>query len=43
MKLREETIKLVAAAKSNDLDQLKAAFGAVGQTCKACHDNFRKD
>ena len=43
VKLREETTKLVAAAKSNNLDQLKAAVGAVGQTCKACHDNYRKD
>lgn len=42
-KLQEETQKLVAAAKSNNLDQLKAAFGAVGQTCKACHDNYRKE
>lgn len=42
-KLQEETHKLVAAAKSNSLDQLKAAFGAVGQTCKSCHDNYRKE
>lgn len=43
VKLREETNKLVAAAKSGNLDQIKAAVGAVGQSCKACHDNFRKD
>ena len=43
VKLREETNKLVAAAKSGDLDQIKAAVGSVGQTCKACHDNFRKE
>lgn len=33
--------KLVAAAKTGDLAQLKAAFGPAAQTCKACHDAFR--
>lgn len=33
--------KLQAAAKSNNLDQLKAAFGTAGGTCKNCHDNYR--
>jgi len=42
-KMQEEVQKLVAAAKSNNLEQLKAAFGAVGQTCKSCHDNYRKE
>lgn len=32
----------VPAAKSGDLDQLKAAIGAAGQSCKACHDDFRR-
>ena len=36
-----ETAKLVAAAKTGDLAQLKAAFGPAAQTCKACHDSFR--
>ncbi|MCY7314411.1 MAG: cytochrome c [Rubrivivax sp.] len=40
-KLQDETIKLVAAAKSNNLDQLKAAFGNTAASCKACHDNYR--
>jgi cytochrome c556 len=40
-KMQEEVAKLVAAAKTNNLDNLKTAFGAVGQACKACHDNFR--
>jgi cytochrome c556 len=33
--------KLAVAAKANNLDQLKAAFGAAAGTCKACHDDFR--
>ncbi|MBP7545535.1 MAG: cytochrome c [Acidovorax sp.] len=37
-----EMPKLVAAAKTGNLDNLKAAFGDAAQTCKACHDNFRK-
>jgi cytochrome c556 len=40
-KLQEETNKLATAAKTNSLDNLKAAFDAVGKTCKACHDDYR--
>lgn len=40
-KLQDATAKLVAAARTNNLDNLKTAFGATGQTCKGCHDNFR--
>ena len=40
-KLVGETEKLLAAAKTNNLDNLKAAFGSAAGTCKACHDNFR--
>ena len=42
-KMTEELNKLNAAAKTGDLAQLKTAFGAAAQTCKSCHDNFRKD
>ncbi|WP_280153672.1 cytochrome c [Piscinibacter sp. XHJ-5] len=42
-KMLDEMAKLNAAAKSGNLDTVKAAFGPVGQSCKACHDNFRKD
>lgn len=42
-KMVEELAKLNAAAKSGNLDQLKAAFGEAGKTCKACHDSFRKE
>lgn len=35
------TAKLVEASKSNDAKALQAAFGGVGQSCKACHDVYR--
>ncbi|MBC2666859.1 cytochrome c [Novosphingobium flavum] len=31
-----------AAANTGDLAKMQAAAGAVGQTCKGCHDTFRK-
>lgn len=40
-KLTAETAKLNAAAKTGNADSLKAAFGGVAGTCKACHDDFR--
>lgn len=40
-KLQAETVKLVAAAKTGNLDNLKTAFGATAGTCKACHDAYR--
>lgn len=40
-KMQADVAKLSAAAKSGDLNQIKTAFGAAGQTCKSCHDNFR--
>jgi cytochrome c556 len=40
-KMQDEVAKLNTAAKANNLDQLKAAFGAAAGTCKDCHDNFR--
>lgn len=42
-KNQAEIAKLVAAAKTGNLDNLKAAFSSAAPTCKACHDNFRKD
>lgn len=32
---------IAAAAKSGDMNKLKAAFGAAGGACKACHDDYR--
>jgi len=42
-KMQAELTKLSAAAKTGNLDAVKTAFGAAGQTCKACHDAYRKD
>ncbi|MCX2860441.1 cytochrome c [Paucibacter sp. PLA-PC-4] len=42
-KMQDEVIKLAAAAKANNLDQLKAAFGSAAGSCKSCHDNFRNN
>ena len=33
--------KLTAAARTQDLDQIKAAYGAAANTCKECHDAYR--
>lgn len=42
-KLVGETGKLLAAAKTNSLDNLKTAFSSTASTCKGCHDVYRKD
>lgn len=42
-KSQEAVDKLSAAVKTGNLDNIKAAVGPVGQTCKACHDTYRKD
>jgi cytochrome c556 len=42
-KMQDELVKLQAATKTGNLDQIKAAFGPVGQACKACHDEFKAD
>jgi cytochrome c556 len=34
--------KLIPAARSGSVDQLKAAFGPTGKTCKGCHDSFKE-
>jgi cytochrome c556 len=40
-KMLDATSKLPAAA--GDPAMLKTAFGATGATCKACHDDFRRE
>lgn len=40
-KMQDEVSKLAAAARTNSLDNVKAAFGNAANSCKACHDNFR--
>lgn len=42
-RMQAELTKLAAATKTGNLDAVKTAFGAAGQTCKACHDAYRKD
>ncbi|MCU0759968.1 MAG: cytochrome c [Steroidobacteraceae bacterium] len=32
-----------AAQKATSVDEVKAAFGATGAACKACHDKFKAD
>ena len=41
--LQEAVTKLNVAAKSGDLDAIKAAVGDTGKACKACHDTYRKE
>jgi len=40
-KMQDEVSKLAVAAKANNLDQLKVAFGNAAGSCKSCHDDFR--
>ena len=40
-RLVAETGRLLAAAKTQDLAQIKAAFGPAANTCKECHDAYR--
>ncbi|HVL76695.1 MAG TPA: cytochrome c [Noviherbaspirillum sp.] len=40
-KMQAEVQKLSVAARGGDLAQIRSAMGAVGQSCRACHDNFR--
>ena len=40
-RLVTETSRLATAARTQDLDQIKAAYGAAANTCKECHDAYR--
>ena len=40
-KMQAEVTKLVAAAKTGNLDSIKVAVQATAGTCKSCHDDFR--
>jgi cytochrome c556 len=42
-KMQDEMVKLNVAAKGGNLDAIKAAVGETGKSCKACHDNYRKE
>ena len=39
--MKKATAQLAVAARTDNLDNLKAAFGDAAKTCKACHDNYR--
>ena len=39
----ETSLALVEASKSGDKGELAAAVKDVGASCKACHDDFRRD
>ena len=39
-KMQAETTKLAAAAKTGNLENLKSAYAATRETCKACHDAY---
>lgn len=41
-KMQLEMGKLSQAAKTGNLDSIKAAVGPVGAACKTCHDAFRE-
>ena len=42
-KMQDEMAKLNVAAKGGNLDAIKAAVGDTGKSCKACHDNYKKE
>ena len=42
-KMQVEMAKFSAAAKTGNLDNIKATMAGVGGSCKTCHDAFRKD
>jgi cytochrome c556 len=42
-KIQTELTKLNAAARTGNLDSIKASVSATGSACKTCHDAFRKE
>lgn len=40
-KYQQVSGQLVSAAEVGTLEALRPAVGEMGQTCRACHDNFR--
>lgn len=39
-KMQAEVLKLQAASRTGDLEALKVAYRATGNSCKACHDAY---
>jgi cytochrome c556 len=42
-KFVNESARLLVAAKTNNVDQLKAAYASTANTCKGCHDAYRNN
>lgn len=40
-RMQQAVVELNSAAKTGDMAKIRPAFGAVGATCKGCHDDFR--
>lgn len=40
---RKASRELAVASRTEDFEALKTRFGAVGGTCKACHDSYKID
>lgn len=40
-KMQGEVTKLASTSRGGDAKAIQAQFGAVGQSCKACHDDYR--
>lgn len=41
-RLKKDIAGLNEAGKSGQLDNIKKAYGDAAQSCKACHDNYKK-
>ena len=41
-KMQLAVVDLNKVAQSGDLESIKKSFGAASQTCKGCHDDFKK-
>lgn len=39
--IQAETAKLAQVAAAGDLEAIKTQFGAVGKSCKGCHEKYR--
>lgn len=42
-RVNTDVSQLLAASRTGDLAAVRASFQSVGQGCKACHDDFRRD
>lgn len=41
--MQSKATTLANVARGGDLEAIKPAFGAVGASCKACHDKYKAD